>query len=349
LILSKRVDIDRFLASPPPETRAAVIYGRDRAIVRERADAIARKTVKDINDPFDVAVVTEGDIDGAPARLYDELAALSLMGGRRLVRLRLDDKVSVDRAAAEALKAHLAGELNPDAFFLVEAGALGRESTLRKEAEKASGATVIPCYEDEAGDVSRMIREGLAKDKVGLTNEALELLRARLPHERGVARQEIERLALFLGPGSGMIATPADLEGFLGVEPEASLSDAAIDAFGGRLAQAQAGLRRAAQEGEGGPAAVRAMSQHLGRLRRTLTLVKSGAGAQEAAKASGVFWKNEREFLRQARSWTLPHIDEVQAELLAADKACKTSGSPDQLIAERMALTIAGRARRLGL
>ena len=82
---------------------------------------------------------------------------------------------------------------------------------------------------------------------------------------------------------------------------------------------------------------------------KTLTLVKSGAGAQEAAKASGVFWKNEREFLRQARSWTLPHIDEVQAELLAADKACKTSGSPDQLIAERMALTIAGRARRLGL
>ena len=349
MILSKRADIDRFLASPPPEARAVVIYGRDRAIVRERADAIARKTVKDINDPFDVAVVTEGDIDGAPARLYDELSALSLMGGRRLVRLRLDDKVSVDRAAAEALKAHLAGELNPDAFFLVEAGALGRESTLRKEAEKAPGATVIPCYEDEAGDVSRMIREGLAKDKVGLTNEALELLRARLPHERGVGRQEIERLALFLGPGSGTIAAPADLEGFLGVEPEASLSDAAIDAFGGRLAQAQAGLRRAAQEGEGGPAAVRAMSLHMGRLRRTLTLVKSGAGAQEAAKASGVFWKNEREFLRQARSWTLPHIDEVQAELLAADKACKTSGSPDQLIAERMALTIAGRARRLGL
>jgi len=164
-----------------------------------------------------------------------------------------------------------------------------------------------------------------------------------------VARQEIERLALYLGPGSGVTATPADLEDFLGVEPEASLSDAAIDAFGGRLAQAQAGLRRAAQEGEGGPAAVRAMSLHLGRLRRTLTLVKSGASAQEAAKASGVFWKNEREFLRQARGWTLPQIDEVQAELLTADRACKSSGAPDQLIAERLALTIAGRARRLGL
>ena len=349
MILSKRADIDRFLAAPAPEIRTVVIYGRDRGIVRERADILAKRTVKDPNDPFDVAVITEADIDSDAAKLFDELAALSMMGGRRLVRLRLDEKPSADKAAAEALKAHAEGQFNPDALFLIEAGALGRESGLRKEAEKNAGAAVIPCYEDEAGDVARMIREGLAKDRVGLTNEALELLRARLPHERGVARQEIERLALFLGPGSGMTATPADLEDFLGVEPEASLGDAAIDAFGGRLAQAQAGLRRAAQEGEGGPAAVRAMSFHLGRLRRTLTLVKSGAGAQEATKASGVFWKNEKEFLRQIRAWTLAQIDEVQAELLAGDRACKSSGAPDSLIAERLALTIAGRARRLGL
>lgn len=349
MILSKRAEVDRFLSAPAPDVRAVIIYGRDRAIVRERADALARKTVPNIDDPFDVAVVTEGDIDGDVAKLFDELAAQSLMGGRRLVRLRLDDKPSADKAAAEALKAHTAGELNPDAFFLVEAGALGRDSALRKEAEKNTSAVIIPCYEDEAGDIARMIREGLARDKVGVTNEALELLRARLPHERGVLRQEIERLALFLGPGSGATATPEDLQDFLGVEPEASLSDAAIDAFGGRLGAAQAGLRRAAAEGEAGPAAVRAMSFHLGRLRRTLTLIKSGAGAQEAAKASGVFWKNEKEFLRQARAWTLPNLDDLQPELLNADKACKTAGSPDHLIAERLALTIAGRARRLGL
>ena len=146
-----------------------------------------------------------------------------------------------------------------------------------------------------------------------------------------------------------MTANPKDLEGFLGVEPEASLADAAADAFGGRLAEAQSGLRRAAQEGEAGPAAVRAIGQYLGRLRRTLTLAKSGAGLQEAAKASGVFWKNEREFLRQARTWTLAELDRLQPDILAADRACKTAGSPDQLIAERLALQIAGRARRLGL
>jgi len=350
MILGKRPDIERFLRQPDPQVRAALIYGRDLGVVRERGQELAGRIAKDPNDPFDVAQLTDGDLDGDAGRLEGELAAQSLMGGRRLVRLRLGtEKAGPDRIAAEALTRHAAGELNPDAFLLIEAGPLGRDSALRKAAEKAPGAAAIPCYEDEPGDVARQVRESLTKDNLSLNADALALFVARMPKERGVARQEIERLALFLGPGSGTVATPADLEPFLGVEPEASLADAAADAFGGRIADAQAGLRRAAQEGEAGPAAVRAMGMHLGRLRRTLTLAKSGAGLQEAAKASGVFWKQEREFLRQARSWTLDELDRIQPEILNADRLCKTAGSPDHLIAERLALAVAGRARRLGL
>jgi DNA polymerase-3 subunit delta len=349
MILSKRPDIDRFLANPDPTVRAAVIYGRDRGVARERADALALKIVKDPNDPFDVAVLTETDLDDA-GRLEGELQALSMMGGRRLVRLRIGEGKGADKAAAEALKGHAEGQFNPDAFFLVEAGALGaRDSTLRKTAESSKAVACIPCYEDETGDIARLVREGLAADKVGLNSEAMELFVARLPKERGVARAEIERLALFIGPGSGRIATPADLEPFLGVEPEASLFDAAFDAFGARAAQAQAAIRRAFAEGETGPAAVRAAGMHLAKLRRILTLAKSGADMKEAAKAAGVFWKQEREVLRQARAWTLHTLDEVQPAILDADRACKTSGSPDALIAERLLLSIAARARRLGL
>jgi DNA polymerase-3 subunit delta len=355
VILGKRPDAERFLTRPNEgfngaQVRAALIYGRDLGVVRERGQQLAAKIAKDPNDPFDVAQLTDGDLDADGGRLEGELAAQSLMGGRRLVRLRFSsDKASLDKLAAEALTRHAAGELNPEAFLIVEAGNLGRDSALRKAAEKAEGAAAIPCYEDEPGDVARQVREALARDNLSLSNEALQLFVARMPKERGVARQEIERLALYLDPGSGALATPADLEGFLGVEPEASLSDAAADAFGGRLADAQAGLRRAAQEGEGGPAAVRALGLHLGRLRRALTLAKNGAGMQEAAKAAGVFWKQEREFLRQARSWSLEELDRIQPQILEADRQCKSAGAPDQLIAERLALTVAGRARRLGL
>ena len=44
-----------------------------------------------------------------------------------------------------------------------------------------------------------------------------------------------------------------------------------------------------------------------------LDLEAGGMGA-EAAKASGVFWRNEREFLRQARAWTLDQLDVLQPD-----------------------------------
>jgi DNA polymerase III subunit delta len=350
MILGRRPDIERFLSRPDPAIRAALFYGRDLGVVRERGQELAAKVTERPDDPFDVTLLTDGDLDQDGGRLADDLMAISMMGGRRLVRLRLSsERAGPDRLAADALERHAAGEFNPEAFFLIEAGNLDRTSALRKAAEKAPAAAAIPCYEDEVGDLARITREALAKDKLSLTTDALDIFVRRLPHERGVARREIERLALYLGPGSGATGTADDLTDFLGVEPEASLAEAAQDAFGGRLAAAQAGLRRAAQEGEGGPAAVRAMSQHLMRLRRTATLRLGGAELAQAAKAAGVFWKNEREFLRQARAWELPQLDALQPDLLAADRACKQTGSPDHLIAERLALTIAAKARRLGL
>src|SRR6187549_1326074 len=140
MILSKRPDIERFLGRPDPAIRAALLYGRDMGVVRDRGHQLAAKLVPNPDDPFDVALLTDQDLADDGGRLEGELAAQSLMGGRRLVRLRLAaEKPAGDKLAAEALERHAKGELNPDAFFLIEAGNLGRESALRKAAEKAAG------------------------------------------------------------------------------------------------------------------------------------------------------------------------------------------------------------------
>ncbi len=350
MILSKRPEVERFLKSPDRGVRAAVIHGKDRSGVAERAEVLCRVVTPDLNDPFNVTVLTDSDLDGDETRLDEALTALSMIGGRRLVRVRLSaEKASIDKMLAAALKAHAAGAYNPDAMLVVEAGALGRDSALRKAAEADKAAVGIACYEDEVGDIARMTREALAADKVGLTQDALDRFVARLPRERSLMRQEIERLALYIGPGSGRTLDVAELEQHLGVEPDASLQDAALQAFGGRPAPAQAGLRRALAEGESPVMAVRQASIHLGKLRRITVLQANGAGAKEAAKAAGVFWKQEAEMLRQARSWRIEDLDRVLDSVNAADVATKTTGSPDQLIAERLLLEISSRARRLGL
>ena len=350
MIVSKRPDVERLLDRPPEGLRAVLIHGRDRGGVRERADRLAAKLTPRPDDPFDVALLTDSELDADPARLVDELCAQSMLGGRRLVRLRASgEKVGQERAIAEALTAHAEGLYNPQAALLVETGALEKSSALRKAAEGAPAAAAVAVYDDEVGDVARLVRESLSADGLSLSRDALDLFVSRLPKARGVARQEIERLALFLGPGADRPASLADLEAFFGVEPDASLYDAAADAFSGRLREAQGALRRARAEGEGGPAAIRALSQHAAKLRKALTLVSGGRDPSSAAKASGVFWKAERDFVHQLERWRATDLDSLQPDLLAADRACKSTGSPDDLLAERAYMAVAGQARRLGL
>ena len=256
MLLKRRGDIEKLLSAPPKTLIAAVICGRDGGMVRERADRLAALAAPNADEAFDIARLTEGDLDANPGALEGELAAQSMLGGRRLVRLRMGEKAATLKLAEEALTEHLAGRTNSDAFLLIEAGDLKPSQGLLKAAERADACAGIICYEDDAADLERLTREALAAEKLSLNRDALELFAARLPKERGVARAEIERLILFLGPGSGRTASAADLVDFLGVEPEASLNDAALDAFGGRIAAAQSGLRRAAEEGEHGASAV---------------------------------------------------------------------------------------------
>ena len=101
MILAKRPEVDRFLKAPDRSVRAAVIHGKDRSGVAERATLLCKAITPDLNDPFNVTVLTDSDIDGDEARLDEALTALSMIGGRRLVRVRLgSEKASMTSMAS---------------------------------------------------------------------------------------------------------------------------------------------------------------------------------------------------------------------------------------------------------
>src|ERR1700761_7238023 len=81
-------DADRFSAAPPRTLRAALVYGPDSGLVQERAEKLMKSVVPDLADPFNVSDLSETVLESDPARLADEAAAISMMGGRRVVRVR---------------------------------------------------------------------------------------------------------------------------------------------------------------------------------------------------------------------------------------------------------------------
>ena len=78
-------EVEAFVRKPRPDIRAVLLFGSDAGMIRERARAIARSAVEDLNDPFRVSSLTVAQLQDDPARLADEVGAMALTGGRRVV------------------------------------------------------------------------------------------------------------------------------------------------------------------------------------------------------------------------------------------------------------------------
>ena len=138
---------DRFVASPPPSLVAALVYGPDQGMVRERAGRLAKSVVPDLNDPFRVAELDCATLDSDPARLWDEAAALSMIGGRRVVRVQ-----AAGNGLAKDFERFLS-DPKGDALIVVEAGELTKSAALRRVFEEADNAAAIACYPDNERDL----------------------------------------------------------------------------------------------------------------------------------------------------------------------------------------------------
>src|SRR4051812_37128436 len=148
-----------YLKRPDAGLRAFLVYGPDDGLVRERAEALGRSVAERLDDPFRVTTLAAAQLAGDPARLADEAAAMSLMGGRRVVQLR---------GAGDGLAGALGAVLNApgDALIVVEAGELAARSSLRRLFEAAGNAAAIACYADGPRVLDRLIRETLAEQRI---------------------------------------------------------------------------------------------------------------------------------------------------------------------------------------
>ena len=124
-------DLGRFLKTAEASVAAVLFYGPDQGLVRERAIELITRLAGDVRDPFRVAELTPAQLKEDPVRLADEAAALSLTGGRRVLRLR-----EAGDGLTQALSELLA-ETTPAAFLVLEAGELGPRSSLRGLFERA--------------------------------------------------------------------------------------------------------------------------------------------------------------------------------------------------------------------
>lgn len=328
-------DIERLLRTPPPGLRAALLYGPDGGLVRERARALVAAVAGDVNDPFRVADLTTAEVKAEPGRLADEAAALSFTGGSRAVRLRDGDDSAV--AAVKLLLQSEAGE----ALVVIEAGDLPARSALRKVFEADKNAAALPCYRDDERALPGVIQEALGSAGLTAAPDALAYLAARLGADRMVTRRELDKLVLYMAGSENEIRprTPRrveleDAQACIGDSAELSLDDLVYELADGNLGGMERALRRSLQEGANPISILRATSRHFQRLHLVAGLLAQGTPIEAAMKRlrPPPFWKLAPRFRAQAQAWSREELGLGMSRLLQAERACKRSGAPAELI-----------------
>lgn len=331
---------DTFCRRPDRGIRAVLVYGPDAGQVRERAELLVRSVVDPPTDPFRVADLTGRDVQQDPARLVDEAASLSLVGGRRAVRVR-----EATDSAAEPVKRVLDGP-ETDSLVVLEAGELGPRAALRKLFEAHDAAAAVACYMPEAGDIARLARDMLSAEGKKLDPDAEDFLSDHLVADRQLARREIEKLIAYLGDDAR--ADLAAVRASIGDQAEQSLDDLVFAAGDGDMATVDRILVKLWGEGASPVGVLRMAQNHFRRLHYARSLMDRGDtpdGAMQKLRPP-VFYKVKNRFGGQLRRWPPDRLADALGRLVQAEADCKRTGLPDQTICARTLYQLARMGAR---
>ncbi len=319
------------LLRDPSRCRLALIYGDDEGQIRERSQLLTRQVAGSVNDPFLVVELSRGNWGQIPS----EMAALSMLGGRRVIIVR-DASDAVLGPASQALKGP------GGALLILEAPELGR-GKLRSFAEAAPDAIALACYPDEGRALSDLVTSGLADMKVTIDQDALAWLSRSLSGDRAILRSEIEKLALLAGPG-GQINLEA-ARACAGENAAGSADEGVLAAMGGRIEAADTGVEAAVQDGLAGVAIVRIALSLLQRLHQARLRMDDGETAADAVRfmRPPVFFRAQTATAACLALWSTQQLLRALEEARQTELACKRTGSRQELLARRL---VAGLARQ---
>ena len=337
-MIVKSSEADRTARNPPRGLAAALVFGPDSGLIRERAETLLKTVVDDLADPFRVCDLDEQTLAGDPARLFDEAAAISMLGGRRVVRVR-----GAGNALAKLFESFLA-EPTGDALVVVEGGDLAKGAALRKVFEEADNAAAIPCYLDSQSGLSDVVRDALKAEGLSIAPDALADAVSRLGSDRGVTRRELEKLALY-ARGKKQVALE-DVRAIMGDEAEVRIEEACDAAGTGDLVRLDLALERLWTADVSAVAVLRKAMLHF----QHLLLVGSARGESldEAIKKlrPPLHFSRTASFKAQAQKWNEAKLFEVLDLLLETEALCKTTGVPAEAACGRALFNVASMVRK---
>jgi DNA polymerase III delta subunit len=272
----------------------------------------------------------------------DEVAAQSLLGGARVVRVRIEGDTHADQIVP--LVAEIGAGAPMGAVLVLEGGDLKGGSKIRKAFEDTKHCVSMAFYEESAEELGAFAQALLSEAGLEFEPAARDAFLSSLPDDRGGIRGEVEKITTF-AHGLGRPLDEADVRALSVAASESELDDAAMAALAGRGDVAARTLDRVGAAN--GVTILKALERKLLRLAEAQVLVAQGVSRSEVGGKlrPPVFWKERDAFAQQMGVWSAARVQAGLSRLWAAEIACKAAGAPSVLIAAHCFAEIARLAR----
>ena len=333
-------DIDSFLTKPDAGRPIVLIFGGDSGLVRERADALIKASVDDVNDPFALVKLDGDELATEPSRLVEEAMTIPLFGGRRAIRVRAGG-----RSFASGVET-LLNDPPRDCRIVIEAGELRRDAPLRALCEKAKAAAVIACYPDGARELSKLIDDELRAANLRINAEARTELLSFLGGDRQASRNEIAKLALY-ARGQDEV-TLDDVQAII-TDASALAIDPIIDgAFAGKPAIVEAAYAKALAADTSSGSIMFAAQRQASMLHKAKLAVDEGQSVDAACERQipRLHFSRKEAVLTALRNLSSERLLRFVIQLGDASFEMRQRPALSDVIAQRALMLVAANARR---
>ncbi len=340
----KPAAVEALLNRLDPRLGVLLFYGTDQGLITERVRRTLRAVVDDPNDPFRVTDADAEALASAPGRINEEAQTPSLLGGRRVVRVRQAD--GLEPRLAASLQKDLEALLKApaiEALVLIEAADLKATAPLRRMCERADNAAALPCYRDER-NLADAVRSDLRAAGLTVEPAALRYIETHLGADRELTRRELEKLALYMASADPPTVRLADVEAVIGDGTALEIDAFVWATLAGRFPAAKRALARLLAEKTAPVTLTRILGGTLNRLLPLALRVETGTPAAAAVDAARppVFWKQKPAWAQALGQWKAPALMRAIAATAATERRLKQTGMPDALVLERLVLEVCG-------
>ena len=242
MVVVKSNGAEAFLTRHAQQISVFLFFGSDPGLVSERANAAIKMIGVDTGDPFQVVRLDGGDIASEPGRLLDETNTFSLFGSTRAIRIELGSS-DITTPLEVALQ-----NSRPDWKIIIEAGALKRDSNIRRLCERHRSTVAIECNQDRLSDIERLLDGALLE--IRIDDNAKDYFLGSLGSDRLSTRMEIEKLVTY-AHGKQSIEI-ADVELLVADTSNIALDQTINSAFSSNLASLEESWKRLSAGGVDG-------------------------------------------------------------------------------------------------